>query len=472
MSKFYSSSLQKQSAELFDVSSDIDAFRGALLRQFQSLRQNSMTLAAPLSPEDWMVQSMEDASPIKWHLAHTSWFFESFILKIYDQDYKVFDDSFSYFFNSYYQQIGKMQKRSERGLLSRPSAQQVKDYRAHVDHAMAVLFENAEEDLLPKLKNLIDLGCAHEEQHQELMQTDILHGFYQNKDLPAAYEPLSPYKESVLHHISNDNKDRDCHDNGHQAGFDAEWISYPGGLVETGANLDEFAFDNEYPNHKYHLNPFELLSRPVSNRDYIKFINDGGYRNVQHWLADGWAYARAHNWEMPLYWRLGDDGHYYQYTLFGERRLNLDEAVRHVSYYEAFAYASWADAWLPTETEWEVAAASDCQDQFDKGHFLENGCPELSDHYIKRSLGDDHTHHGLQNMFGTVWEWTQSPYTPYPGYKPAAGAIGEYNGKFMSSQMILRGGSSATPKGHVRASYRNFFPPHVRWQFSGFRLAR
>ncbi len=417
----------------------------ALKQKFLDVRRNSITLASPLSPEDWMLQSMEEASPVKWHLAHTSWFFETFFLQPYCQDYKSYHTDFGFLFNSYYQQIGNMHRRARRGLLSRPTADEVMAYRRHIDEAMVDAFHMADTNLMERLLPLVELGCSHEEQHQELMQTDLLHGFYQNALLPSAYE-CDNTKGEYCDGVSNP----------------CEWVSFEGGLVEKGADQTGFCFDNETPRHKFYLNPFELTVKPVNNRSYIEFIEDGGYADPQHWLADGWVCVENEGWAKPLYWRKGDDGKWYQFTLFGEQLLNLDAPVRHVSYFEAAAYASWAGVWLPTETEWEVAAA--CVPV--TGNFLVDGKPKPD------LVSDTNSGSGLQDMYGSVWEWTQSPYAAYPGFKPVAGAIGEYNGKFMSSQMVLRGGSSATPVGHVRASYRNFFPPNARWQYSGFRLAR
>ncbi len=395
-----------------------------------------------------MLQSMEDASPVKWHLAHVTWFFETFILLPHADSYKVFNTEFGYLFNSYYQQIGQMHARPQRGLLSRPSAQEVLLYRDYVDQRMMVFLDQATEKQFSKIANLVAIGCAHEEQHQELIQTDILHSLSKNVILPAAYSV-----KGIKSDLKNDETDNSA--------SDLSWIAFEGGLVETGASGDEFSFDNELPRHQYYLNPYELSSRPINNREYLEFMEDGGYHDAGPWLSDGWAMVREQGWQSPLYWRKADDGQYYQYTLFGEQPLDLDAPVRHVSYYEAAAYAAWSGVFLPSETEWEVAASQLPVE----GQFLKNGTPALCRTQIQKKPS-------LQHMFGTVWEWTSSPYTAYPGYKPAAGAIGEYNGKFMSSQMVLRGGSCASPDGHLRASYRNFFPPDARWQFSGFRLAR
>lgn len=423
--------------------SDLDIYRQHIGARFRAVRDNSRKLAEPLSPEDWMLQSMEEASPIKWHLAHTSWFFETFILVPFNKTYKAFHPDFTYLFNSYYQQVGDMHQRARRGLLSRPSAKDVLAYRSFVDEQMTEFLEQLDDQAFQAVSPLLETGIAHEEQHQELMQTDVLHGLYQNTLLPVAYKGAAAPEAG---------KANTAHE---------EWVSFEAGLVEVGAEEGGFAFDNEYPRHKYYLNPFELMARPVSNRDYLAFMEDGGYKEPKFWLADGWATVQQQGWSAPLYWRKTDGQHWAHYTLFGEKNLDLDAPVRHVSYFEANAYANWADGWLPTEREWELAAATLPVE----GHFLENGTPRDTYPSAEQSKG-------LQDMYGTVWEWTQSPYTAYPGYKPAAGAIGEYNGKFMSSQMVLRGGSSATPSGHMRPTYRNFFPPDARWQFSGFRLAR
>ncbi|MEL7016407.1 MAG: ergothioneine biosynthesis protein EgtB [Pseudomonadota bacterium] len=425
----------------------------ALREAFHEVRRHTLTLADPLSHEDWMLQSMEEASPIKWHLAHSSWFFETFILEPNLDEYTCFHTDFRFLFNSYYQQVGAMHQRAERGLLSRPAARDVLAYRAHVDASMDELFCAPASGDLPELANLVTLGIAHEQQHQELMQTDILHAFYQNRLLPAAYsDPAATSEPANAPHQS------------HAGGASAPaWVPFEGGLVEVGADGADFAFDNEYPRHRFWLNPFELSADLVTNRDYLGFMAAGGYEDPQYWLSDGWAQVQGKRWTAPLYWhQLGEGEPWQQFGLFGARPLDLDAPVRHVSYYEAAAYAAWAGAYLPTEIEWEVAAAA----QPIEGRFLEDGKPG---HWRDPLAG---TKGPVRHLYGTVWEWTMSPYAAYPGYKPAGGAIGEYNGKFMSSQMVLRGGSSATPAGHVRATYRNFFPPDARWQISGIRLAR
>ena len=376
-----------------------------LARSYQAIRAHSESLAAPLSAEDAQVQSMPDASPVKWHLAHTSWFFETVILGQLP-GYKLFDPAYSYLFNSYYETIGPRHPRPRRGLLTRPSLAEVMAYRAHVDAAMAEACAD------PALAGLIVLGLHHEQQHQELILTDIKHAFFSNPLLPA-YRGQKPaaHAEQPL-----------------------DGVSVPGGASFIGHAGSGFCFDNELPRHQVLLRPFRIASRPVSNGEYRAFIADGGYRRAEFWLSDGWARVQEEGWEAPLYWLKDDDGSAGAvFTLAGVQPLDPHAPVEHVSFYEAAAYAAWAGARLPTEFEWEAAAP-------------------LFDH-------------------GEVWEWTRSSYDPYPGFKPLAGAVGEYNGKFMVGQMVLRGGSSATPPGHIRASYRNFFPPQARWQYSGIRLA-
>jgi ergothioneine biosynthesis protein EgtB len=381
----------------------------ALPRRYQAVRAASLALAAPLSAEDCALQSMPDASPTKWHLAHTSWYFETFALEPALPDYRAFDPAFRVLFNSYYNGVGPQYARPQRGLLTRPSLDQVLAYREHVDRHLLALLDGKLDDAR---REIIELGTHHEQQHQELILTDLKHLFAQN--------PLAPvYSESGAHPARVDARD-------------ARFVAFPGGLREIGHAGGGFAFDNEGPRHRVYLEPFALASRPVSNREYLAFVDAGGYRDPEPWLADGWATVQRQGWEAPLYWQRRGDA-WWTFTLRGARELALDEPVTHVSFYEADAYARWAGARLPTEQEWEVAATG---------------------------------------AFGDVWEWTRSAYAPYPGYAPAAGALGEYNGKFMSNQMVLRGGSCATPADHLRASYRNFFYPDARWQFSGIRLAR
>ncbi len=401
--------------------------------RFQTVRRQTEALAASLSDADATAQSMEDASPAKWHLAHTSWFFEEFMLAPVFGDKVRFHDKFSYLFNSYYNAVGDRHARPMRGLLTRPSLDQVLAYRAHVDAKMLQLF-----DTHPGACGLLDLGLAHEQQHQELLLTDILHLFAQN--------PLRPALKPDVNLTT--------------ANLDAaplSWDRFEGGTVEIGHDTEAFAFDCETPKHQAILRPFELASRAVTNRDWLAFVSEGGYGDAKVWLSDGFATAQAEDWQAPLYW-FQQDGNWHTMTLSGAQRLNLEAPVTHVSYYEADAYATWVGARLPTEQEWEFAA----RNTETNGTFAGSG-------YYQPQV---QTNADERYYFGDVWEWTASPFTPYPGFSIADGAVGEYNGKFMSGQMVLRGGSCATPDQHIRATYRNFFHPGKRWQFSGLRLAR
>ena len=397
-------------------------------------RALSTELAAPLSDEDQVVQANDDASPTKWHLAHTTWFFEAFLLKRFLAGYRVFDERFEYCFNSYYESVGARQPRGKRGLLTRPSAGEVRDYRAFVDQALARLLDTA---LAPEAAELIELGINHEQQHQELLLTDILSLF--------AAEPLKPAYREAGPGIGA----------GHATPLD--WIDFEGGIFEVGHDGDGFAYDNEGPRHEALIHPFKLASRPVTNAEWIAFVEDGGYATPTLWLADGWNMVKSQAWEGPLYFEKAEGG-YGQMSLMGFRPVDPAAPVTHVSYYEADAIARWAGYRLPTEFEWEVASASVPVDGRDLG----------AGHLRPMPAGIGPR---LQQMFGDVWEWTASAYLPYPGFTAAPGAVGEYNGKFMCNQFVLRGGSCATPEGHVRRTYRNFFYPHQRWQFTGLRLA-
>jgi ergothioneine biosynthesis protein EgtB len=381
-----------------------------LAQVYAEVRAYTETLTRPLSAEDCQLQSMPDASPVKWHLAHTSWFFENLILAG-RAGYRPFDPHFAYLFNSYYEALGPRHPRPRRGHLSRPSLEEVYAYRAHVD--AAILEASSDE----ALSGLITLGLNHEQQHQELILTDIKHAFFSNPLLPA-------YRNGTVES---------------RAAEPLNVISMPGGVTLVGHDGQGFAFDNEGPRHQSLLRPFRIASRPVSNAEYRAFIADGGYHRAEFWLSDGWARAQEEHWEAPLYWLKDDDGSESHFTLSGVQPLDPNTPVVHVSFYEAAAFAAWAGARLPTEFEWEAAATSEaCKHRF---------------------------------AHGQVWEWTRSAYDPYPGFKAFDGVAAEYNGKFMVGQMVLRGGSSATPPGHMRPTYRNFFPPHARWQFSGIRLA-
>ena len=418
------------------------AEREVALQRFEAVRRESEALTANLTPEDQSIQSMPDVSPTKWHLAHTTWFFETFILTRFDPDYRVFDPAFAYLFNSYYEAAGPRHPRPERGLLSRPAVDVVAAYRDHVGAAMARFAAEAPEDSWREAAPLIELGLHHEQQHQELILMDIKHVFSINPLLPAYQAP----------HL---------HVRGPMPTLD--WVEFSGGLIDIGHRGRAFAFDNETPRHKVWLEPFRLATRPVSCGEYLGFIEDGGYQKPEFWLSDGWATVCHHGWEAPLYWRR-DDSEWSIFTLSGRCRLNLLEPLCHVSFYEADAFAKWAGKRLPTEAEWEIASAGlPIEGNFaDRGHFHPRAdCAAATS-------GNEPA---LRQMFGDVWEWTASPYIPYPRFRTAAGAVGEYNGKFMCNQMVLRGGAAVTPAGHVRATYRNFFPPTARWAFSGLRLS-
>ena len=403
------------------------------LSRFEAVRRQSENLAATLSDADATAQSMPDASPAKWHLAHTSWFFEEFMLAPIYGDEVRFHERFSFLFNSYYDAVGDRHARPMRGLLTRPSLDDVLAYRRHVDGHMARLINDH-----PDACTLLELGLAHEQQHQELLLTDILHLFAQNP-LQPALKPDVNLKTASLEAAS------------------ISWHSIAGGQVEIGADGRNFVFDCETPKHQAIIRPFNMANRVVTNREWLAFIEDGGYHKPSFWLSDGFATARDQDWQAPLYWSKSD-GDWHTMTLSGPQRLNLEAPVTHISFYEADAYATWAGARLPTEQEWEVAA---------RGH-APNGTFAGSGYYQPQVQTDADQAY----FFGDVWEWTASPFTPYPGFYAESGAVGEYNGKFMSGQMVLRGGSCATPDHHIRPTYRNFFHPEKRWQFSGLRLAK
>lgn len=408
---------------------------------FESVRARSEALVEGLSPEDMTLQSMEDASPAKWHLAHTSWFFEEFILKPRLKGYASPDDRFAFLFNSYYVQAGPRHVRSRRGMLSRPHADDVFAYREHVDAQMRALLNEDRPDA-GEIRDLTELGCHHEMQHQELLVTDLLHALSYNPILPAYRKP-EPIKLSAERALN--------------------WIDHDGGLVDIGHHGEGFAYDCEAPRHRQWLDPFRIADRPVTNRDWIGFIEDGGYTAQTLWLSDGWARRLAEGWDSPLYWWRQDDA-WWTFSLRGPQPVNLDAPVVHVSYYEADAYARWAGKRLPSEAEWEVVA----RDRPIRGNFLESGNYRPMPAEIRSRKADSETD---EQFWGDVWEWTRSPFTPYPGFRAAEGAVGEYNGKFMCNQFVLRGGSCATPTAQMRPSYRTFFYPHQRWQMLGVRLA-
>jgi ergothioneine biosynthesis protein EgtB len=423
------------------------------------VRDLTEELAAPLSPEDQTVQSMPDVSPTKWHRAHTSWFFETFLLEPSLPGYSPFDPDYGYLFNSYYESLGARHPRPSRGLLSRPRAKEVSAYRASVDAAMQKLIAGIT-DTSP-LSELVELGLNHEQQHQELLLMDIKHVLSQN--LPQPQYVCGPERgdpergDGGLQAMSSGHPGTPGH-LGSGAGTSTSTISsmieHDGGLCEIGFRGSGFVFDNELPRHVVHLEPFAIDARPVTCGEWIEFIDDGGYDRAELWLSDGWASCQAQQWDAPLYW-FKDDGGWRYYTLGGPRDVRCDEPVCHVSYYEADAFARWAGARLPTEAEWETVA----QGSLPAGNFLDPAV--LHPRPVTSS----------SSMFGDVWQWTSSAYAPYPGFHPASGAVGEYNGKFMVNQYVLRGGSCVTPVGHVRPTYRNFFPPSARWVFSGLRLA-
>ena len=418
---------------------------------YAAVRQRSVALAAPLSAEDACAQSMPDASPAKWHLAHTTWFFETFVLEPHELAFAPFHPAFRVLFNSYYNGVGAKHPRPQRGLLTRPSLAEVLAYRANVDERMQRLLARHAGNA--KLLALVELGLHHEQQHQELLVTDIKHLLSCNPLFPP-YHALQPATTA-----------------GSGPAQPLTWHRSDGGVVEIGHaggnnnnNNGVFAFDNELPRHRVYLQPHALASRLVSNGEYAAFIEDGGYRNPVHWLAEGWDWRTAQGLEQPIYWHRagqgGDGDAWHEFTLAGLVPLASALPALHLSYYEADAYARWAGARLPTEAEWECAAAR----QPLQGHFADG--PDALLHPGAAEGG------GMAQMFGDAWQWTQSSYAPYPGFRTAEGAVGEYNGKFMVNQYVLRGGSCATPAGHVRATYRNFFPATARWQFSGVRLAR
>ena len=407
-------------------------------QRYGDVRGASTRLAAPLSIEDCSAQSMPDASPVKWHLAHTTWFFETFVLVPHCAGYPVFDAAYDYLFNSYYDSIGARHPRPQRGLLSRPALGDVLAYRRHVDSAMSRWLLDG--SMPPAVLALAELGLHHERQHQELMLTDVKHLLSHNPTGPAYRLDLAEPEPAAA-------------SAGHSA---LRYIEFAESLVEIGTDAEAgFSFDNEQPGHRHWQSAFALADRPVSNAEFRAFVEDGGYRQPAHWLSEGYAQVRAGDWQRPLYW---DEALRQHFTLAGWRPIDEDAPVCHLSFYEADAYARWAGARLPTEQEWEAAAATVAVE----GNFVER------DLFRPVAAGGS----GLRQLFGDVWEWTGSAYRPYPGFRISDGAVGEYNGKFMINQMVLRGGSCVSAADHLRASYRNFFPPEARWQFAGVRLAR
>lgn len=417
----------------------------SLLRQrYRDIRRTSETLCTPLQIEDYVIQSMPDVSPPKWHLAHVSWFFEAFLLKPFLPGYRPLDPLYDHLFNSYYETHGTPYPRAARGLLSRPGVDEIYRFRRHVDEAMATLLSQPPAAQAAEIARRVELGLHHEQQHQELLLMDIKHILAQNPLQPAYRADLAPAPGRVQEKL--------------------RWHAYAGGVQEIGHAGPGFAFDCETPRHRQFLEDFRLASRPVSNGEYLSFMVDGGYARSELWLSDGWQLMRQHGWQAPLYWQRRD-GFWHEMTLGGLRPLDLAAPVCHISFYEADAYARWAGARLPSEAEWEIAASQAIPaGGVPPGNFLD------SDHL--QPMAGTAPLQAPGQLFGDVWEWTASAYRPYPGFRPLEGSLGEYNGKFMSGQMVLRGGCCATPRTHLRATYRNFFPPTARWPFAGLRLAR
>jgi ergothioneine biosynthesis protein EgtB len=410
----------------------------ALAEPYTACRKQTEFLCASLTEEDQMVQSCADASPAKWHQAHTTWFFETFILTPHWPGYRTLDSRFRDLFNSYYNAVGQQPDKGLRSTFSRPSLEDVRKYRRHVDEHMGELLRSPA--MSHGLQRLVELGINHEQQHQELLVTDIKHAFWSNPLRPAYRPETAPTPASIS---APQQRAQGC----------------AGGLCEAGADGTVFHFDNEAPRHKVFVPAFRLASRPATCGEYLAFMDDRGYERPELWLSDGWKAVRTHSWNAPLYWEKSGSG-WVHYTCSGLTRVEESEPVCHVSLYEADAFSRWAGARLPTEYEWEIIAAG----MPVEGGFIENGA------FHPRPAPPASVDSPAQ-IFGDVWEWTASAYLPYPGYRPVAGALGEYNGKFMSGQMVLRGGSCVTPRSHIRATYRNFFPPETRWQFSGIRLA-
>jgi ergothioneine biosynthesis protein EgtB len=412
-----------------------------LLARFHQVRDFSTRLCQTLAPEDYVVQSMPDVSPTKWHLAHTTWFFETFILKKWIPQYQPEVPEYAYLFNSYYNAAGDMHRRDLRGLISRPTVEETRRYRSSVDSYIDNLMANATEKVFAEIEPILILGIHHEQQHQELLVTDIKHVFAQNPLHPVFRErkiDIVPAKTAPLH-----------------------FVEFDEAIVEIGHTGTGFSYDNEGPRHRALVAAGSLATRPVTNGEFLEFIEDNGYARSEFWLSLGWTTVNEQRWQAPLYWTKRD-GDWWNFTLSGMRRVDEAEPVTHISYFEADAFANWSGARLPTEFEWERAAASVPMD----GNFVEG------ERFHPQAAGDQGQDRHLSQMFGDVWEWTRSSYSPYPGYRAGSGALGEYNGKFMCNQYVLRGGSCATSRTHIRPTYRNFFQPEKRWQFTGIRLAR
>ncbi len=412
--------------------------KARVLEHFKAIRAFSHFLTEPLEPEDFVIQSMENASPTKWHLAHTSWFYETFVLGKYKAGFESLHPQYAYFFNSYYLQTGVPFSRANRGMLSRPTVKEVFEYRAYVNEQMETFIQQCDEETWLQVAPVIEIGNHHEQQHQELILTDLKYLLAQNPLLPI-------YRERVVSESV--------------PASELTWTEFEEGLVEIGNKGNEFTYDNEHPHHRTFVQDFELANRLVTNGEFLEFMNDGGYQKSPFWLDEGWSSVGRESWEAPLYW-FKRDGEWMQFTLSGARPVDPNEPVTHISYFEADAFARWKGVRLPTEQEWEHA----CNGQSIGGNFVD----EKHFHPVPINSANQ----GLSQMYGDVWEWTMSSYSPYPNYKPLPGALGEYNGKFMANQYVLRGGSCATSKSHIRKTYRNFFHTNARWQFSGIRLAR
>lgn len=424
--------------ESISESTDSRLSKAHLLQHFKTVRSFSLYLCEPLEVEDFVIQASEFASPTKWHLAHTSWFFETFVLEKFDEDFESLHPQYAYFFNSYYLQTGVPFTRAKRGVLSRPTVKEVFEYRQYVNEQLEEFIESASEKAWKEAAEVIEIGIHHEQQHQELILADLKYMLGQNPLLPKYRE--GDYKSLPEAEPIN-------------------WIPFEEQITEIGNAGGEFTYDNEHPRHRTLVQDFELADRLITNGEYLEFMNDGGYSRSELWLDEGWSAVKNNEWKAPLYW-FQREGNWMQFTLTGAREVDPNEPVTHVSYYEADAFARWKGVRLPTEQEWEHA----CGDLPVKGNFVEDGnfhptAPENSPEKLKQ-------------MYGDVWEWTMSAYAPYPNYKPLPGALGEYNGKFMANQYVLRGGSCATSQTHIRKTYRNFFHADARWQFSGIRLAK
>ncbi|MBA2117587.1 ergothioneine biosynthesis protein EgtB [Bremerella alba] len=419
------------------IPSDLSTRCALLLSKYESIRGFTDGLCEPLEIEDFVVQSMPDASPIRWHLAHTTWFFETFILKPFAKDYEPLDPMYEYLFNSYYNGIGEQFPRSKRGLLTRPTVAEVMIYRREIDNRMGQLLLEATPEEAMQIAPLVELGLHHEQQHQELMLTDLKHALAQNPFYPA-------YDTDVEQPTGKTTSQT--------------WHEVDGGLVEIGHEAADFAYDNESPHHEALIPALEIAGRLVTNSEYRQFLEDGAYQRPELWLSLGWNTVQSEQWDAPLYW-IRQNETWHEFTLSGLRPLNEASPVTHISYFEADAFARWQGSRLPTEFEWETASRLvPVEGNFAESHNFHPAPTQESE--------------GLRQMLGDAWEWTTSSYAPYPGFKPPEGAIGEYNGKFMCQQYVLRGGSCATSRSHIRRTYRNFFPPEARWQFTGIRLAR